>query len=143
MNKYFLACLLILFAVVLNVQSAQNKPNALKNTPQNISVRMFTSGDFVGEFNFSGPLGSKIPGNAAETDSVCQFSSLFRKVMYRNKNSVEAWLTLECTFQGQKNTYKAHRIYLELKDTAQKIRLPMLDKNLKNVRLEFQYVTIK
>ncbi len=123
--------------------SAQNNPNSSKVTAQNISSRMFASGDFQGEYNFSGPLGGQIPATAAGTEATCQFSSLFRKVMYRKKNSVEAWLTLDCTFEGQKNTYKTHRIYLELKDTAQKIRLPMLDKKLKNVRLEFQYVTIK
>ena len=110
---------------------------------EHISVHMLVSGDLKGEYDFSGPLGAEITASSDISDPVCNFSSLFRKVKYRTKNSVEAWIKLDCTFEGQKSTYKIHRIYLSLDQTQQKVRLPMLAKNLKNVQLEFQELSLK
>lgn len=110
---------------------------------EHISVSMFASGDIEGEYDFKGPIGELISASSESAEPVCKISSLFRKVKYRGKNSVEAWLTLDCTFAGQKSTYKTHRVYLSLGQPRQKIKLPMLAKNLKNVQLEFRELSLK
>lgn len=126
-----------LFAVffILNI-SAQAKT-------ERISVHMSVSGDLKGEYDFSGPLGVQITASSDISEPDCNFSSLFRKLKYRGKNSIEAWLKLDCTFGGQKSVYRVHRIYLGLDQTRQKVKLPMLAKNLKNVQIEFQELSLK
>ena len=91
----------------------------------------------------SGPLGGVILGRIKGAETPCQISSLFRKVVYRNQQSIEVWLRLDCTFEGQKSTYKTHRFYLQANQDPQKIKLPMLAKNLKNVQLEFRELSLK
>lgn len=130
-----------LFLIILSL----NNP-AFGKTPvkiEQISVKMKTSGDFKAEYDFSGPIGSLIKATSADSNPACDFASLFRKVKYRGKPSVEAWLQLECVFEGQKNSYKTHRVFLNADPSSQKMKLPMLDKNLKNVQLEFSELTLK
>lgn len=131
LNKVFLFASFFIFYI-----SAQAKI-------ERISVHMSVSGDLKGEYDFSGPLGAEIIASSDNIEPICNFSSLFRKLKYRGKNSVEAWLKLDCTFEGQKSTYKTHRIYLDLDQDRQKVKLPMLAKNLKNVQLEFQELSLK
>lgn len=128
----------------LNVQAQLKSTQLLKKTEQ-IFVRMLASGDFKAEYEFSGTLGSELKADVGSGGAkpMCDISSLFRKLKYRGKNTVEAWLTLECTNKGQKSIYKPHRIYLDPTISKQKVRLPMLDKNLKNVQLEFQELSLK
>ncbi len=120
--------------------SASAKKSTLNET---ISVRIQASGDLQGEYELSGPLGEVIPGRSEGAEKPCQISSLFRKVVYRNQQSIEVWLSLDCTFEGQKSTYKPHRFYLQVKQVQQKIKLPMLAKNLKNVQFEFRELSLK
>ncbi len=129
------------FAFSIGSAHAKNTPTL---TPiENISVKMFATGDLQEEYDFTGPMGAKLKASSKSTVPVCSFSSLFRKVQYRGKPSIEAWLALDCTFEGQKSSYKPHRIYLSLDKTSKKIKLPMLAKNLKNVQLEFQELSLK
>lgn len=110
---------------------------------QVVSGRLLVSGDFEGHYSFNGPLGALIKGSPYEGTPPCEVSSLFRSVKYREKKSLEAWLTLECTFEGQKSSYKTHRIFIPLDKPDTKIQLPMLAKNLKNVHLQFQELSLK
>jgi hypothetical protein len=69
-------------------------------------------------------------------------------VFFRKKYALESWLTLECTIEGQKNTYKLHRIELTLAapkqpQEDQEIRLPVLSEKLKNISLKFQELSLK
>lgn len=131
-----------------------------------IAIKMLVSGDLIGEYSFEGPIGSRIQASAVEQNSICEFSSVFRKLKYRGENALEAWLHLNCAFEKQneiekqnnkpvkqnnssemqKHTYKIHRIYLtisSLLQRPQKIKLPMLAENLKNVQLEFAELSLK
>lgn len=116
-----------------------------KNTSfsQLVSGRLLISGDFKGHYSFNGPVGGLIKGIPYEGTPPCEISSLFRSTKHRGKNSLEAWLTLDCTFEGQKSSYKTHRIFIPLDNTDIKIQLPMLAKNLKNVHLQFQELSLK
>lgn len=137
------------------------------NKGAKIAIKMLVSGDLKGEYSFEGPIGSRIQASGAvEQNSVCEFSSVFRKLKYRGENALEAWLHLNCAFEKQneiekqnnmlakqnnspemqKHTYKIHRIYLtisSLLQRPQKIKLPMLAENLKNVQLEFAELSLK
>lgn len=117
--------------------------NAKLPLSENISVSMFASGDLEGEYDFEGAMGESITASSSVNEQPCRITSLFRRLKYRGANSVEAWLTLNCTFEGQKSTYKTHRVYLSLDKRTQKIKLPRLAKNLKNVQLEFRELTLK
>ncbi|MEQ1721691.1 MAG: hypothetical protein ABL930_00855 [Pseudobdellovibrio sp.] len=130
----------LLFLVYTSSVQAQNKKTAFS---QLVSGRLVVSGDFVGHYSFNGPLGSTIKGSPYEGTPPCEISSLFRVVKQRAKQAIEAWLTLECTFEGQKSSYKTHRIFIFLDKVDQKIQLPMLAKNLKNVHVQFQELSIK
>ena len=111
---------------------------------EKISVGMTVSGDLQGEYIFAGPLGNRITASSeASAGATCEISSLFRKLQYRSKNSIEAWLTLNCMFEGQKSSYRTHRIYLSLDKPRQKVKLPMLAKNLRNIQLEFHELSLK
>lgn len=130
----------VIALVFLNDSQAQTKKTSFS---QLISGRLLISGDFEGHYSFNGPLGAVIKGSPYEGTPPCEVSSLFRSVKYREKKSLEAWLTLECTFEGQKSSYKTHRIFIPLDKPDTKIQLPMLAKNLKNVHLQFQELSLK
>jgi hypothetical protein len=100
------------------------------------------SGDLNDEFDFDGPLSAELEATPAKPDSVCTARGTFRKSLYRSRPALEFWLTLDCTIEGQKRTYKPHRIFLDPEKSEQIVRLPMLAKNLKNVRLEFQNLSL-
>ena len=110
---------------------------------EQISTSVFISGDLQGEFDFNGPLGAVLKGTSDSSAPVCKISALFRKVKYRGQNSIEAWLRFDCTFAGQVNTYRPHRVYLNQQKSVQKIKLPVLAKNLKNIQLEFHEISLK
>ena len=107
-----------------------------------VSVHLKLSGDLTADYDLDGPLGSEIEAAGSKTDSVCAVKATFRKSLYRATVSLETWLRLDCTFEGQKRTYRPHRIFLDLAKAEQKVQLPMLAKNLKNVRLEFQNLSL-
>ena len=134
---YFVSCL-ILYS---SVQAKNTIPKLSKS--EQISVIMFATGDFTEKYEFTGPMGVEIIAGSVNPDPICNIISLFRKVKYRETKSIEAWLRLECTFEGQKSIYKAHRIYLNLEESVQKVKLPRLAKNLKNVQLEFRELSLK
>jgi hypothetical protein len=138
MKKIILIYLIFLFCTP--ILKAQNKKKAFT---QLVSGSLVVSGDFVGHYSFNGPLGSVIKASPSEGIPPCEISSLFRSVKQRAKQAIEAWLTLECTFEGQKSSYKTHRIFIYLDKADQKIQLPMLAKNLKNVQIQFQELSIK
>ena len=123
---------------------AQAKATGLS---EQISTSFLVSGDLQGEYDFSGPLGQLISGATSNTlgstTAPCEISSLFRKVKFRTQNAIEVWLNFDCTFEGQKSTYKPHRIFLNPEKSSQKIKLPMLAKNLKNILLEFRGISLK
>ncbi|MBY0553436.1 hypothetical protein K2P97_02835 [bacterium] len=129
--------------VILSIGIAANSQTKKTSFSQLVSGRLLISGDFEGHYSFNGPLGVLIKGSPYEGAPPCEVSTLFRAVKYREKKSLEAWLTLECTFQGQKSTYKTHRIFIPIDKTDTKIQLPMLAKNLKNVHLQFQELSLK
>lgn len=133
----------IIFMVLnLIVVSAQAQEKSLKKIEQ-ISVKATFSGDIKGQYDFSGPVGSLITATASTEDSVCEISSLFRKVKYQGQKTVQAWLILDCLFKGQKYQYKLHRIHLNLTEPIQKVRLPMLSENLKNIQIVFEDLSLK
>ena len=138
MKKIILICLI--FLAYTSALQAENKKTAFS---QLISGRLNVTGDFVAEYSFSGPLGSVIKGSPSSATPPCEISSLFRAVKQRDKQAIEAWLTLDCTFEGQKSSYKPHRIFIYLDKGDQKIQLPMLAKNLKNVHVQFQELSLK
>lgn len=138
-SKLFIFLLIFLFIPVF-FSKIQAKTTGLS---EHISTSVFLSGDLQGEYDFNGPLGEVLKGTSDSSEQACKISSLFRKVKYRGQNSIEAWLHFDCTFGGQKSTYRTHRIYLRQQFSAQKIKLPMLAKNLKNVQLEFREITLK
>lgn len=130
----------LFFLLITSFSSVQAKKASL---PEQISTRVFASGDLQGEYNFSGPLGERLKATSDSEEPACKISSLFRKVNYRGQNTIEAWLQFDCTFGGQKSTYKPHRIYLQPQAAVQKITIPMLAKNMKNVQLEFRQISLK
>ena len=132
--KFCFAIFIFLFQI-----SAFAKTHSLK---ENISVQIVASGDLQGAYEFTGPLGELISAISSD-EKMCQISSLFRKVNHRGIDSIEAWLSIICTIEGQKTSYKTHRIYLQLNPSVQRIKLPMLAKNLKNVQLEFSELYLK
>lgn len=107
-----------------------------------VSVHLKMSGDLTAEYDLDGPLGSELEAAGSKPDSVCAVHATFRKSLYRSRVSLETWLRLDCTFEGQKRTYRPHRIFLDPEKPEQVFQLPMLAKNLKNVRLEFQNLSL-
>ena len=107
-----------------------------------VSVHLKISGDLTAEYDLDGPLGSEIESTDNKPESVCAVRATFRKSLYRSRVSLETWLRLDCTFEGQKRTYRPHRIFLDPEKSEQDVRLPMLAKNLKNVSLEFQNLSL-
>lgn len=136
---YKILTAILIFGAGIPVKSQTKKTSF----SQVVSGRLLISGDFEGHYSFNGPLGTLIKGNPYEGTPPCEISSLFRSVKYREKKSLEAWFTLECTFEGQKSSYKTHRIFIPLDKPDTKIQLPMLAKNLKNVHLQFQELSLK
>ncbi len=134
------AKLLIFLFIPMFSSAVQAKSTGLS---EHISTSVFISGDLQGEYDFNGPLGELLKGSSDSPEPACKISSLFRKVKYRGQNAIEAWLHFECTFGGQKSNYRTHRIYLRQQVLVQKIKLPMLAKNLKNVQLEFREISLK
>lgn len=132
--------ILIFLIIPTFFSTVQAKSTSLS---EHISTSVFISGDLQGEYDFNGPLGELLKGTSDGSDRLCNISSLFRKVKYRGQNSIKAWLHFDCTFGGQKSTYRTHRIYLRQQESVQKIKLPMLAKNLKNVQLEFREISLK
>lgn len=132
--------MLPLFLIFLHSNFSEAKTKfALK---ESISVHMKLGGDLAGEYDMDGLLGSEIVAAADKPTAACGTKSYFRKVRYRSADALELWLTLDCTLEGQKRIYKPHRIFLDPKLSEQKIQLPMLAKNLKNVSLEFQNLSL-
>lgn len=109
---------------------------------ESISVAVVVSGDISGQYDFAGPLGADIEASAAKPETVCTMSALFRKAIYRSHSAIETWLTLICTFDGQKYLYKPNRFYVNPELEEQKIQLPMLDQKLKSVILKFQNLSL-
>ncbi len=119
---------------------AKNKNSSFN---EKLNLKLIVNGDFKAEYNFSGSPGSQIKGVNTREASPCEISSLFRIVSFKQKKSLEAWLYFECVFEGQKSNYRAHPIYLSLGPVEQIINLPVMGKNLKNVQLSFQEVSLK
>ncbi len=134
--KRFLA---VLFLLIWAPQIPAKSKFALK---ESVSTHIKLSGDLSDEFDFDGPLGAEIEGSPSKPDSVCSARAIFRKSLYRSRTALEFWLTLDCTIEGQKRIYKPHRIFLDPEKAEQQIQLPMLAKNLKKVRLEFQNLSL-
>ncbi len=131
--------LTVLFLLSMGLQCHAKGKFALK---ESISTHIKLSGDLSDEFDFDGMLGSEIEGTPSKPESVCAARAIFRKSLYRSRPALEFWLTLECTIEGQKRSYKPHRIFLDPSKTEQDIRLPMLASNLKKVRIEFQNLSL-
>lgn len=132
---------IFLILIIFAVSSYAKEKVATYN--ESINTRLAFSGDIKGTFDLSGPLGTELKGSPYEADYPCEVSSLFRKVTYRKKSSVEAWLTLICVIEGQKKIYKPHRIYIDLASPEKAQKLPMLDKKLKNIVIHFSLFSLK
>lgn len=149
-NSFFAYFLKILVCgIVVLGFDVHGKPILKKSAAktEQISVKMKATGDLNGEYIFTGPLGQEILSTSNGNALICEISSLFRKLNYRDQKSIESWMSLICNFEGQKKTFRTHRFYLNIflkpGEASQKIKLPMLDKKLKNVQLEFSDLSLK
>lgn len=129
----------VAFFLLVSVHAEAKSKIAFKEA---VSVHVKLTGDLTAEYDLDGPLGSEIEAAENKPDSVCAIKATFRKSLYRSRESLETWLRLECTFEGQKRTYHPHRIFLDTAKTEQAVQLPMLAKNLKKVRVEFQNLSL-
>jgi hypothetical protein len=112
---------------------------------ESITVSLDVSGDVSGNFDFSGPLGSEIEGQevAQAKKSTCQMEAQFRRALYRQKNSLEVWLNLKCTEEGQKKSYRPSRFFIDPALDENEIQLPILDRQLKKLYLKFHDLSLK
>lgn len=110
---------------------------------ETVTVTMIAEGDMTGNYAFNGPLGKKLSAAATGSGAKCESSAVFRRATYRKKPSLEATLSFDCNFEGQKRHYKPHRIYLDLAESEHKVQLPVLAENLLNIRLIFREMSLK
>lgn len=132
--------LIVFFGFVTNLRAESKK---YINKSESISTRITLTGDISGTYELTGPIGVEVKGSPYDSKYPCEIFALFRKAQYRKKPAIETWLTLVCMFEGQKKTYKLHRIFVELNSSQKAHKLPILDKNIKNVRLEFDQFSLK
>ncbi len=130
------------FFLLLAATAGLSAPKKTK-PPETVQLTMTVSGDLRGEYDFSGGLGAELEGVPAEEKTPCEVTSLFRKVTYRTKPALEAWLTFLCTTDGQKSTYKPDRIFIPLTSDDLSVKLPVLSEKIKNIRLQFEAISFK
>ena len=130
----------ILIALVLCVLTWS--PSA-QTANEVLSVSVEISGDIQGKYDLSGPLGKNLNSQSSSDNSKCEIQGLLRKVTRSGSVDVELWLTLICMFEGQKNTFKLHRIYLDPTKKQQIQKFTYLSKNIRQIEVKFQDLSLK
>lgn len=137
----------LLSATFLFCSFSNAKSSVVSVLNENISTTLKLSGDLTGEYSLGGPINSTVTAESDSPDSKCSVSVLFRKVKIKQKNSVEAWLSLICTFEEQariqKQTFKLSRSFLDPDLESQKVEVKYLSKTIKSVTLEFRDLNLQ
>ncbi len=114
-----------------------------RSSAQTISLKMTFEGDLNESYQFSGRLGEYLLGVPEKASSACENKSLFRQVIYREKKSLELWIDLLCTIQGQKVQLKPDRIFVDIKTDPQTTQLAAFTEVAKKIQLRIEDVLIK
>ncbi len=120
---------------------AQNSKNKFF-VPQ-ISVKMSLDGDINEAYQFAGPLGSRLKGAVEKPDSVCENESSFRQVLHAKQKSLEIWMRLKCTSNGQTFEYQPSRFFVNLKAPEKVIVLPVLSEKFRKISVSLSDLQIK
>ena len=137
----FSTYLLLIVAIFPNFSYA--KVSLSKALQETINVNLKLIGDLAGEYSFSGPVNAVLEADSDLPNSKCKTSFLFRKVKVKEKSMVEAWPTFICSFEGQKSTFKLHRVFLSLDLETQKSTFTSIGKNIQNLVLEFHDLSLR
>lgn len=135
---------ILLYAAAIFFNSVVSAKTAnVKVLNENISILLKVSGDLTGEYSLAGPINTTLEADSDTSNSKCSVSVLFRKVKIKQKNSVEAWPTLICTIEGQKQTFKLNRSYLDVDLESQKVEVKYLSQDIKILTLEFRDLSLQ
>lgn len=123
--------------------SGAQKINSIKNTGPTLSLKMNFSGDITESYQFSGVLGAKLTGETEKPDPVCENTSTFQYALFREKKSLEVWLVLKCTIEGQKLEYRPQRFFIDPTLPTQSVEIPSLSLKLKKIMLQIAELKLK
>ena len=124
--------LLLLFAKTVSAASFQ----------ESVSLNMKITGDLQGTYSFSGPVNSVLSAQSTEM-SKCEATNLMRKTRVKAKDVFEVWVSLICTQEGQKKTYKLPRYFLDAGLPIRKFHVSPLDKNIRSLDVEFSGLSVQ
>lgn len=122
-------CILV-FAFSLNAYAQ----SVNKDVPS-ISVRFMLSGDLIENYQFAGPFGSKLSGEAETANPKCTYSAIFRSVRRQNKTQIEVNSILECPVNQQINTFRPPTFFIEEKAAANAVIFSFLSAEYKKIQV--------
>lgn len=101
-----------------------------------ISVKFTFTGDLKMTADYTGPLGTTLPGalEAGET-SPCETTALFRRSFTSQKIQIETWLHLLCGNKEQKVKFAPPRFYIDEKTSSNRVELKYLSEQFKHIQL--------
>jgi hypothetical protein len=140
MKMSFLFFTIILFLSPVHETQAAAKT---KTFARKISVKMTFSGDLAEVYQFDGPLASRLLGETEKPNPVCENTSFFREALYNERRSLEVWIDLLCTIEGQKKQFKVHRFFVDLKNFEKAIELAPLSEKFKKISVLLEELVIK
>ncbi len=117
--------------------------SAFADPLQKIKVKMTFSGDLTESYDFDGKLGDRLIGISEKPEPVCENTSTFQIVLYRDKNSLEIWLRLKCTVNGQKIEFRPGRFFIDPLIADQSLLLPSQSEKFKKISIQFSELEIK
>ena len=122
-------CILV-FAFSLNAYAQ----NVNKDVPS-ISVPLVLSGDLIENYQFTGPFGSKLSGEAETANPKCTYSAIFRSVRRQNQTQIEVNSVLECPVNQQINTFRPPTFFIEEKAAANAVTFSFLSAEYKKIQV--------
>ena len=129
------------FMIIGLFSEAQTSPN--KFFVPKISVKMALSGDIDDTFQFAGPLGSQLLGAGEKPESVCENKSSFQQVIHAKEKSVQIWMPLKCTANGQSFEFQPYRFFVNMKTPEKVIVLPVLSEKFRKISVTLTDLQIK
>jgi hypothetical protein len=135
----FFFTLILAFISLSSAQAQKNK----KKFGQKISIKMSFSGDLAEAYQFDGNLGDRLKGETENQNSLCKNTTTFRSALYRNQKSIEVWIQLLCTIQGQKSEYNPHRFFIDPLKPDQTVTLPAQSEKLKKISIHITDLEVK
>lgn len=129
--------LILLFPIVLSYSFCLSQPRS-------ISALVVFSGDYRGQYEFNGELGTWIPGEPFQApdyplNQLCQFKAHFKELVYRKSNHLKMSLQSECSSKDKSklnSKYKISPLFIQLSDLKSEISKTQISPDIINVQIK-------